>query len=113
MQNLMLLMLDQPEYWNSHYQGSAEELQQLRRASLRDRIRYYWSDPRARRACDLLVHNLRRPIARPLLHRFLPDLEKAAADGALIPTARTILQARLEASLNPYFEACYGPSGKP
>lgn len=106
------LMLDQPEYWHTHYRGTAEELHQLRRTSLRDRIRYYWSDPRARRACELLVHNLRRPIARSLLRRFLPDLEEAVADGTLIPTARTVLQTRLEKALTPYFEACYGPSGK-
>jgi D-tagatose-1,6-bisphosphate aldolase subunit GatZ/KbaZ len=101
------LMLARPEYWQTDYRGSEQKLRDLRCNSLRDRIRYYWSDPRARQACDLLTHNLRRPIARPLVHRFLPDLEDAVAAGTLIPTSRAVIQARIEAALTPYFQACH------
>ena len=38
-------MIANPKYWQGHYEGSDEELKNLRHFSYADRIRYYWTDP--------------------------------------------------------------------
>lgn len=100
------MMLAHPEHWRSHYQGSEQEQAYLRRYSLRDRIRYYWPDAQARRACALLMDNLQRPIPRPLLRQFLPDLWGAVENGELPALPQAIIQARIQSALRPYTAAC-------
>jgi D-tagatose-1,6-bisphosphate aldolase subunit GatZ/KbaZ len=103
------LMQARPEHWNTHYHGTGQERHYLRRYGLRDRIRYYWPRIEARQACEQLLHNLRRPIPRPLLRQFLPDLAGAIADGTLPPTPEAIIQARIQSALHPYADACRNP----
>lgn len=100
------LMLSNPRHWQSHYRGSPEELGYLRRYALRDRMRYYWPQAGARRACERLFANLNRPIPRPLLRQYLPDLADAAADGRLSATPAAMVQARIESALQLYMDAC-------
>ena len=100
------LMQAQPEHWNTHCHGTAQELYYLRRYGLRDRIRYYWFRTEARQACERLLHNLSQPIPYPLLLQFLPDLAGAIAGGSLSPTPEAILQARIQSALHPYADAC-------
>ncbi|MBR9985815.1 MAG: class II D-tagatose-bisphosphate aldolase, non-catalytic subunit [Desulfosarcina sp.] len=100
------LMLAHPEHWDTHSHGTAQERCYLRRYGLRDRIRYYWPRAEARRACEQLMHNLRRPIPHPLLLQFLPDLAGAITNGALPPTPEAILQARIQSALQPFVDAC-------
>jgi D-tagatose-1,6-bisphosphate aldolase subunit GatZ/KbaZ len=100
------LMLKDPQHWRRHYRGSAAELRYLRHYSLRDRIRYYWSDAHARQACETLITNLQRPIPRALLRQFLPDLDDAVSSAALTPTPQAIIQRRIQAALQPYSQAC-------
>ncbi len=100
------LMQAHPEHWDAHYHGTRQERHYLRRYGLRDRIRYYWPRTDARRACEQLMHNLHRPIPRPLLRQFLPDLAGAITDGALHPSPEAILQARIQSALRPYVDAC-------
>jgi D-tagatose-1,6-bisphosphate aldolase subunit GatZ/KbaZ len=100
------LMLAHPEHWDTHCHGTAQERYYLRRFGLCDRIRYYWPRTEARRACDQLMDNLRRPIPHPLLLQFLPDLAGAIIDGALPPTPEAILQARIQSAIHPYVDAC-------
>ncbi len=100
------LMQTLPEHWQSYYHGTEEELRYLRRHSLRDRIRYYWPHAQARRACEELMSNLRRPIPHTLLRQFLPDLADAIAGGTFRPTPQAIVQARIQSALHPYIEAC-------
>ncbi len=100
------LMLKDPRHWRSYYRGSAAELRYLRRYSLRDRIRYYWSHAHARQACETLITNLHRPIPQALLRQFLPDLDDAVSSAALTATPQAIIQSRIQAALQPYSEAC-------
>lgn len=100
------LMQAHPEPGNAREHGTGPERRYLRRFGLRDRIRYYWSHTEARRACEQLMYNLRRPIPHPLLRQFLPDLAGAIADGSLPPTPEAIFQARIRSALHPYAEAC-------
>lgn len=39
------VMVAQPKYWQSYYQGDAAALRLLRRYSFSDRCRYYWGEP--------------------------------------------------------------------
>ena len=100
------LMQTHPEHGNAHYHGTAQERHYLRRYGLRDRIRYYWPRTEARKACEQLMHNLSKPIPRPLLLQFLPDLTEAITSGALPATPEAILQARIQSALHPYVDAC-------
>ena len=104
------LMQAHPTHWRSHYAGAVHNLQYLRKYSLRDRIRYYWSQDEARRACQRLMHNLQRPIPQALIRQFLPDLSEAVTAGALTPTPQAIIQARIQAALTPYTDACRSPA---
>lgn len=99
-------MQTHPEHGNAHYHGTVQERHYLRRYGLRDRIRYYWPRTEARKACEQLMHNLSKPIPRPLLLQFLPDLTEAITSGALPATPEAILQARIQSALHPYVDAC-------
>ncbi len=100
------LMQAHPEHWDTHCHGTAQERHYLRRYGLRDRIRYYWPRTEARKACEQLMHNLSKPIPRPLLLQFLPDLTEAITSGALPAIPAAILQARIQSALHPYVDAC-------
>ena len=100
------LMQAHPEHWDTHCHGTAQARYYLRRYGLRDRIRYYWPRTDARRACEQLMHNLRRPIPHPLLLQFLPDLAGAITNGTLPPKPEAILQSRIQSALHPYVDAC-------
>ncbi len=97
------LMLDEPANWARHYDGDAAERRLLRHYSLSDRIRYYWTHPRARAAVDRLMAALAgRIVPAPLFQQHLPGLV-AFADRPLDPEA--VLIARVTDSLRTYHAA--------
>ncbi len=66
-------MLAEPKDWATHYTGSGEERQQLRKYSYSDRIRYYWNKPAAEAAVATLIGNLSaQTIDETLLSQYLP-----------------------------------------
>lgn len=104
-QTMEALMIRDPLYWRSHYQGTPEELAYMRHFGLRDRIRYYWARPQAREAVTQLLHNLNRPLPRALLEQYLPDLPARKTMGTMRPEA--IINFRLQQALMPYRDACW------
>lgn len=104
-QTMETLMLRDPLYWQSYFQGTPEELAYMRHFGLRDRIRYYWSRPQARKAVTQLLQNLDRPIPRALMEQYLPDLPTEKAMGRMGPEA--IINFRLGLALKPYRDACW------
>ena len=52
------LMLAEPGHWQKHYHGDAAGQRWLRHYSLSDRIRYYWTHPKALAAVDHLKNSL-------------------------------------------------------
>lgn len=52
------VMLDRPEYWQSHYHGDGNARRLARGYSYSDRVRYYWPDSQIDDAFAHLVRNL-------------------------------------------------------
>lgn len=101
------LMNAHPAHWQSHYKGTPEALYHLRHYSYRDRIRYYWSCPEARKAVDRLMRNLSRPIPDALLSQFLPEAPcRRQPRGAPFDPADAI-KAAIRKALQPYADACW------
>ncbi len=97
-------MLNQPAYWARYYHGDASEQAFKRKYSLSDRIRYYWTDPRVQRAFGELLANLNQQrLPAALVRQYAPDVR--LPEGC-IPTPEQILQAKIEAVLEDYAQAC-------
>jgi D-tagatose-1,6-bisphosphate aldolase subunit GatZ/KbaZ len=105
-------MILEPRHWHDHYKGPPEELEFLRHYSLRDRIRYYWSRPRASQAVDQLLRNLRRTVPGALLHQFLPDLYPDPRTPTQPIEPHRIIGRRIDKVLLPYASACGRHAGR-
>jgi len=67
------LMLAEPGHWAQHYDGNADEQRLMRHYSLSDRIRYYWTHPKAAAAVDRLMTALSgQSVPALLFHQHLP-----------------------------------------
>jgi D-tagatose-1,6-bisphosphate aldolase subunit GatZ/KbaZ len=98
------LMLAEPAHWRRHYAGSAEDQRQMRHYSLSDRIRYYWTDPRAAAAVARLTAALAgRSVPAPLFWQHMPA---AAAFAGRPLDLEAVLIWRVTQSLAVYGEAC-------
>ena len=98
------LMLREPGHWRKHYGGPAQEQRLLRHYSLSDRIRYYWTHPRALAAVDRLLAALKgQQVPEPLFWQHMPEA-RGFADQPLDPEA--VLIWRVTQSLDAYHAAC-------
>jgi D-tagatose-1,6-bisphosphate aldolase subunit GatZ/KbaZ len=100
------LMTARPEPWLSHYREAGPDQQWLMEFSFRDRIRYYWSDPKACRALDRLMANLSGTIPLPLLSQFLTAQYIAVRSGEIRANAPEVIQHRIAGAFSPYLQAC-------
>ncbi|MBI5063525.1 MAG: class II D-tagatose-bisphosphate aldolase, non-catalytic subunit [Desulfatitalea sp.] len=100
------LMTEQPQHWRSHYKGDEARLRHLRHHSPRDRIRYYWSDPRAAQAVARLMHNLRRPLPAALLEAKLPEIYAEICQEKIFADPSAIARCAVHRALRPYAAAC-------
>ena len=98
------LMTVRPEPWKGHYRGPQDALRYLRSYSLRDRIRYYWMLPEARKAVARLMENLATPVPDALLHQYLPDLCPAVGNGRRM-TPEEVVSRRIRNMLKGYTRA--------
>jgi D-tagatose-1,6-bisphosphate aldolase subunit GatZ/KbaZ len=111
MRAMEALMLAEPGHWQRHYPGTPEEQRAMRHYSLSDRIRYYWSDPRAQAAVDRLTAALAgRRVPAPLLWQHLPAAADRFADSPLDPEA--VLVWRVTETLAAYHAAGTPQSGR-
>lgn len=102
------LMLDKPGHWARYYHGTDEHQRLQRHYSYSDRIRYYWTDPRAQAAVDRLLSALgTTPLPKPLISQFLGAAWPEVMDGRTAPTAPALLRAAVARALAPYFAACF------
>lgn len=91
------VMLRDPANWERHYHGSPEELVRLRKYSLSDRSRYYFSDPAVIAAEEKLFANLRSvQIPLGLLHLYMPRQFAAVASGALAADPQALAEFAVE-----------------
>ena len=103
------IMLEEPNHWVRHHPPSQPQSRWRRLYSYSDRIRYYWSHPRIRRALDRLLENLSRTeIPMPLLSQFLPSQYQAVRDGTLSLEPRQLALHRVMEVTSMYSAACRG-----
>ena len=103
------VMLDRPEYWQSHYHGDGNARRLARGYSYSDRVRYYWPDSQIDDAFAHLVRNLANsPIPLPLISQYLPLQYVKVRSGELQPTPRELIINHIQDILAQYHTACEG-----
>ncbi len=103
------VMLDRPEYWQSHYHGDGNARRLARGYSYTDRVRYYWPDSQIDEAFERLVRNLADdPIPLPLISQYLPLQYVKVREGDLSATPRELIINHIQDILQQYHCACLG-----
>lgn len=103
------VMLDRPEYWQSHYHGDGNARRLARGYSYSDRVRYYWPDNQIDEAFERLVRNLADdPIPLPLISQYLPLQYVKVRGGDLSATPRELIINHIQDILQQYHCACLG-----
>lgn len=103
------VMLDRPEYWQSHYHGDGNARRLARGYSYSDRVRYYWPDSHIDEAFERLVRNLADdPIPLPLISQYLPLQYVKVREGDLSATPRELIINHIQDILQQYHCACLG-----
>ena len=103
------VMLDRPEYWQSHYHGDGNARRLARGYSYSDRVRYYWPDSQIDEAFERLVRNLAdEPIPLPLISQYLPLQYSKVREGALNATPKALIINHIQDILGQYHAACQG-----
>ncbi|MFQ2037627.1 tagatose-bisphosphate aldolase subunit KbaZ [Aeromonas veronii] len=104
-------MLERPDFWRSHYQGSANECRLARGYSYSDRIRYYWPDSRVDECYARLLANLAaEPIPLPLLSQHLPLQYRKVRQGSLSANPHDLILDQVQEVLRHYASACTAAS---
>ncbi|WP_253297536.1 tagatose-bisphosphate aldolase subunit KbaZ [Citrobacter cronae] len=105
------VMLDRPEYWQSHYHGDGNARRLARGYSYSDRVRYYWPDSQIDEAFERLVRNLAdEPIPLPLISQYLPLQYVKVREGDLSATPRELIINHIQDILQQYHCASLGDS---
>ncbi|HCR3971901.1 TPA: tagatose-bisphosphate aldolase subunit KbaZ [Citrobacter freundii] len=103
------VILDRPEYWQSHYHGDGNARRLARGYSYSDRVRYYWPDSQIDEAFERLVRNLADdPIPLPLISQYLPLQYVKVREGDLSATPRELIINHIQDILQQYHCACLG-----
>ncbi|XUA19740.1 tagatose-bisphosphate aldolase subunit KbaZ [Citrobacter sp. OP27] len=103
------VMLDHPEYWQSHYHGDGHTRRLARGYSYSDRVRYYWPDSQIDDAFTRLVRNLaNEPIPLPLISQYLPLQYVKVREAGLSTTPRELIIDHIQDTLQQYHAACQG-----
>ena len=102
------LMVADPGFWQSYYQGTQKEMAHLRRHAYSDRIRYYWACPEAAAALQRLIANLRQyPPPLSLIMEHLPDTGRKIRAGVLANDPDRIVLDRIGEVTAMYARACH------
>ena len=103
------VMLDRPEYWQSHYHGDGNARRLARGYSYSDRVRYYWPDSQIDDAFERLVRNLADdPIPLPLISQYLPLQYVKVREGDLSAAPPELITSHIHDILQQYHAACQG-----
>jgi len=101
------VMLEQPKYWRTYYQGSEKEQFFKRRYSFSDRSRYYWPDHRLKAALETVKNNLdEKGIPLSLLSQYMPNQYNAVQEGKIALKAQDLILNRIRDVLDIYARAC-------
>ena len=106
-ETLECVMLNAPEYWQSHYAGDANAQRLARGFSYSDRIRYYWPDDQVKQKVAQLMANLGcQPIPLPLLSQYLPIQCLKVRKGTLTATPHELIIDSIQEIMQQYDQAC-------
>jgi D-tagatose-bisphosphate aldolase class II non-catalytic subunit len=101
------IMLAAPESWAKYYEGNDAELALQRHFSYSDRMRYYWPQPEADAAVELLFEVLGdTELPETLIGQYLGARYEAVRNGHLAQTARALTLASVESVMQDYISAC-------
>jgi D-tagatose-1,6-bisphosphate aldolase subunit GatZ/KbaZ len=101
------VMIEDPSEWEHHYTGDEHALRLQRRYSYSDRVRYYWNNPRVKKAVEALMSNLQQvTIPETMLSAYLPEEYLAVRSGTLQPDAHSLILHRIRTVLRAYAGAC-------
>lgn len=100
------IMIENPVFWQKHYQGSSEEKAFARRFSFSDRIRYYWPQQQVQEGVNRLMQNLQKwKIPLTLLSQFLPDQYQAVRTGDIENLPHDLILYKIRQTLQDYANA--------
>lgn len=87
------VMLEEPQYWESYYDGPDHDLRLSLRYSLSDRIRYYWPHGRVAESISKLISNLDSvDIPWALLSQYMPIQYRKVRAGEISNTATSLIK---------------------
>lgn len=99
-------MLTEPKYWQSHYDGTADEQKFARKYSFSDRIRYYWGFSEVEAAVERMFNQLnQKEIPISLLKQYMPDAYVEIRENRLKNEPKSLCKFYIKQALKPYFEA--------
>ena len=99
------VMLDRPEYWQSHYHGDGNARRLARGYSYSDRVRYYWPDSQIDDAFAHLVRNLAdSPIPLPLISQYLPVQYEKIREGKLEASPEVMIEDKIQSVMERYYQ---------
>jgi D-tagatose-1,6-bisphosphate aldolase subunit GatZ/KbaZ len=96
-------MISNPHYWKNYYIGSEGELAFLRKYSLSDRIRYYWTENSVIESLSILIRNLRNsPTPLQVISQYLPEQFDLIMNGELENDPVQMIYSKINKVLNIY-----------
>ncbi len=100
-------MLEEPKHWQKHYPGNSAQQAFSRAFSYSDRSRYYWPQPKVRKALEQLQRNLEAsPLPLSLLSQFMPRQYERVRSGAIASTPRALILDKIMEVTGTYSRAC-------
>jgi D-tagatose-1,6-bisphosphate aldolase subunit GatZ/KbaZ len=101
-------MVRHPDYWQSYYAGSEEQIAFSRKFSRLDRIRYYWSKPAVVQALERLFSNLTScTIPLTLISQYLPDQMQIFLTGDASEHPQKWVEHKISTVLSKYHQAAH------
>ena len=106
-QTMENIMMGDHNHWAKYYSGTSSQQRLQRHFSYSDRIRYYWSQPAARQAVDVVRTRLgNRSIPETLISQYLAPLTAKVRSGDVVADFDGIKLACVQATLRDYAKAC-------
>lgn len=100
------VMLKKPEYWETYYEGTLQQVEFARKYSLSDRCRYYWQMPELEEAVCTLVSNLNSAeIPLTVISQFMPMQYERIRQGKLKCDAMSLVKEHVKYVLEQYHQA--------
>ena len=101
------VMLDQPEYWISYYEGDDNTLRLARKFSYSDRLRYYWPNQLVEQSLQRLISNLTQyPVPVNIISQFMPKQYHKVVRGHLDNDPVELIFDKIREMVSDYTYAC-------